>query len=188
MLQTQRLILRQWRDADDDPFAAMGQDIEVMAAFPELESREAAIAGARRARALIDKNGWGFWAIEIPGVLAFAGFCGIKPASGDRIEIGWRLARYAWGHGYAIEAARAALGFGWELGLSEIVAFVLPTNRRSVGVATRLGMTRDPADDFDHPEMTPGSRSVAGDPMVRHWLFKIGRQNAPVCVTDAAKT
>jgi RimJ/RimL family protein N-acetyltransferase len=84
------------------------------------------------------------------------------------VEVGWRLARAHWGKGYATEAARAALAFGFEqVGLNEIVSFTVPANTRSIAVMERLGMTRNPADDFDHPSLPEGS------PLRRHVLYRL---------------
>ena len=87
------------------------------------------------------------------------------------VEKGWRLVRSAWGRGYATEAARAALAFGFErAGLEEIVSFTVPGNGPSWAVMERLGMARDPADDFDHPAI------AAGHPLRRHVLYRLRRR------------
>lgn len=180
-IETERLRLRQWRDDDLDAWAEMGRDPEVMHHFPALLGRDAAAAGMERARAGIERDGYGFWAVEVKGVAPFIGFCGIKAVPADMpfapaIEVGWRLARTHWGRGYATEGGRASLEHGWrELGLAEIVAFLLPDNRASAAVCERLGMSRDPADDFDHPAFTPETRSVGGLPQQRHALYRIRR-------------
>ena len=150
--RTQRLVLRPWRDDDVPPFAAMGQDPEVMAHFPALLTYEQCAAMVGRIRGHFERHGYGLWAVELNG--AFIGFCGLqRPAfRPEVVEIGWRLARAAWGHGYAIEAAQRCVRVAFDdLALSEIVAFVVPDNARSHAVCKRLGMTRDPADDFEHP-------------------------------------
>jgi ribosomal-protein-alanine N-acetyltransferase len=109
-------------------------------------------------------DGHGLWAVERLDDAAFLGFVGLAAPSFEAaftpcVEVGWRLAAFAWGHGYATEAARAALRFGFEvLGLAEIVSFTVPANVRSRAVMERLGMTRDPADDFDHPNLPEGHR------------------------------
>ncbi len=110
----------------------------------------------------IEERGWGFWAVEVRGGAPFIGFVGLSVPGFTThftpcVEIGWRLAKEHWGHGYASEAAVASLRFGFEkLTLEEIVAFTVPLNERSIGVMKRIGMTRDPADDFDHPNVEPG--------------------------------
>ena len=115
------------------------------------------------------------WAVEIPGVTPFAGFLGLgrprfEAAFTPCVEVGWRLAAEHWGRGYATEGARAALAYGFgTLGLDEIVSFTVPGNRRSIRVMEKLGMTRDPADDFDHPVLPEGHR------FRRHVLFRIRR-------------
>ena len=125
--------------------------------FPALLTREESDALADRIQALIDEQGWGLWAVEVVGVAPFIGFVGLAQPHFDShftpcTEVGWRLAAEFWGRGYATEAARAALRFGFqELLLDEIVSFTATDNWPSRRVMERLGMTRDAADDFDHP-------------------------------------
>lgn len=125
MLRTERLILRAWRDDDLAPFAAMGADPDVMAHMPALLSRDESDAMVGRIREHVARHGFGLWAVEAPGPAGFVGFVGLTIPRFDApfmpaVEIGWRLARSAWGHGYAVEAARAALTQGFDqLGLGE---------------------------------------------------------------------
>ncbi|MBO3089191.1 GNAT family N-acetyltransferase [Cellulomonas dongxiuzhuiae] len=166
--RTTRLVMRQWTDADLEPFAALNADPEVMEHFPAPLTREASDALAARARAGLEANGWGLWAVEVDG--RFAGFTGLARPAWDPslVEVGWRLARWAWGHGYATEAARAALAVGFEeVGLTEIVSFTAVGNERSRAVMRRIGMTRDPADDFDYPTIPQGH------PLRRSVLYRI---------------
>jgi len=191
VLHTERLVLRDWRDDDLDALAAINSDPEVMEFFPSLMTREQSAAMIARMRARIAQDGFSFWALETGG--AVVGFCGISRVPFEApftpaVEIGWRLARSAWGHGYAIEAARAALAFGWTRGIDSIVAFLVPGNRRSAAVAERLGMVRDLDGDFDHPNIAPGGRSIGGHPNQRHVLYRIARQSAPWSDTSAAKS
>ena len=166
MIHTERLVLRQWLDADKEPFAALNADPVVMEHFPSTMTREASDAFADFNRERIAERGWGLWAVEVDG--AFIGYVGLsEPGFMPGIEVGWRLARDAWGHGYATEAARAALDYARnELGLDEVVSFTSTTNLRSQRVMERLGMTHDPADDFDHPRVD--------DPRLRrHVLYRL---------------
>jgi len=173
-LRTPRLLLREWRDDDYQPFAAMSADPEVMRYYyrPPAD-RAASDAWIDRMRRHNAEHGFAYWAVEIPGEAAFVGSVGLTRvlAAGypfaPAVEIGWRLARARWGNGYATEAARAVLddGFG-RLGLDEIVAFTLPFNERSRRVMERLGMIRDPADDFGHPQVPEDH------PMRRHFLYR----------------
>jgi len=182
VIQTERLVLRPWRDSDREPFAAMGRDPEVMACFPSLLTREQSDALVDRASARIASDGFGFWAVESAD--GFVGFCGLQRVPFEAhftpaVETGWRLARAHWGKGYAIEAARAAVAYGFEtLGLTEIVAFLLAANARSASVCERLGMDRNPADDFDHPRIAEGQVSVGGFPQRRHVLYRLGARSA----------
>ena len=185
-LRTARLVLRDWRDDDLAPFAALNADPAVMAHFPAPLSRHESDAMAARIRAAIAERGFGFWAVEAPGVAPFVGFVGLSVPGFDApftpcVEIGWRLARAHWGRGYATEAARAALAdaFG-RLGLAEVVAFTVPANAPSRAVMTRLGMTRDPADDFDHPLLP------AGHPLRRHVLYRARAGRGAARATGAA--
>ncbi|QRO01699.1 GNAT family N-acetyltransferase [Archangium violaceum] len=174
-LRTGRLLLREWRDADLASFAALNADPTVMEYMPSLLSREESDALATRIRDHFARNGFGLWALEVPGVTDFAGFVGLSIPTFQApftpcVEVGWRLARAHWGHGYATEAAREALRFGFEQrGLEEIVSFTVPANLRSRQVMERLGMHRTPAEDFDHP------RLPAQHPLRRHVLYRLSR-------------
>lgn len=122
-----------------------------------------------------DEHGWGLWAVEVPGVAPFIGFVGLWPADyvePGMVEVGWRMAREHWGRGYATEAARAALRFGFEeRGLDEIVSFTVPQNERSWRVMERIGLVRDAAGDFDHPRVDP----IAYPHLVRHVFYRLDR-------------
>jgi RimJ/RimL family protein N-acetyltransferase len=176
-LRTPRLLLREWRDDDYEPFAAMSADPEVMRyyyrAFADRAAMDAWIDRMRRHNA---EHGFAYWAVELPGEAGLIGAIGmtrvLSPAYpfAPAVEIGWRLARAYWGKGYATEAACAVLDDGFaRLGLDEIVAFTLPVNRRSRQVMERLGMSREPADDFEHPGVPEGH------PWRRHVLYRIRR-------------
>jgi ribosomal-protein-alanine N-acetyltransferase len=170
---TKRLILRPWRDEDLEPFAAMSADPAVAEYLGGPLDRAGAEAAMSRIAAHFADHGFGFWPLEIKDAAPFIGFTGLQHVSFDApfmpaVEIGWRLAREHWGKGYAAEAARAALAFGFnEAGFDEIVAFTVPANLRSRAVRERIGMTRDPAEDFDHP------RHPEGHPLRRHVLYRI---------------
>jgi ribosomal-protein-alanine N-acetyltransferase len=164
VIETPRLILRGWRDEDYEPFAALNADPEVMRHFPATHTREESDALADRNRLHIDDHGWGLWAVEHKGSGDFLGFVGLaRPVQpnplADEVEIGWRLAQHGWGHGFASEAARASLDYGFnELGLARIVSFTATENERSQAVMRRVGMTRAPELDFDHPRLPKGHR------------------------------
>ena len=157
-VRTERLLLRGWRAADRAPFAALNADPEVMEHFPSVLDRAGSDALVDRVLAHVAERGFGLWAVERDG--DFLGFTGLAvprfhvdwmdEVDGPVVEVGWRLARHAWGHGYATEAARAALELGFvELGLREIVSFTTRSNRRSQAVMERIGMSR--WCDYDHP-------------------------------------
>jgi RimJ/RimL family protein N-acetyltransferase len=167
--------LRHWVAADRDPFAALNADPRVMEHFPSVLTREESDGRVDRIEAHFAEHGFGLWAVEIPGVTSFAGFVGLSTTPFDAhftpcVEIGWRLAAPYWGRGYATEAARAALAFGFEeLELDEIVSFTVPENVRSRRVMEKIGMRHDPAGDFDHPLLPEGHR------IRRHVLYRIAR-------------
>jgi RimJ/RimL family protein N-acetyltransferase len=174
MIETPRLILRRWRAADAEPFHAMGQDPEVMAHLGPLMSRADAEATVARQNAVADEHGSCFWAVERREDAAFLGFCGIKrgpPGTpiADLPEIGWRLARHAWGQGYAREAAAACLADAWSRDVSRVYAITTAANERSWGLMIRLGMTRLADGDFDHPIL------AEDDPLRRHLTYAIDR-------------
>lgn len=174
-LRTTRLVLRHWRRDDREPFAALNADPAVMEHFPAPLTGEESHALADRIEAGSDERGWGLWAVEVRESALFIGFVGLNPATFDApftpaIEVGWRLAREHWGHGYATEAARAALEFGFvDLELDEIVSFTTHANARSRRVMERLGMRRSPVDDFDNPNVPEGS------PIRPHVLYRLDR-------------
>ncbi|GAA1252493.1 GNAT family N-acetyltransferase [Kitasatospora nipponensis] len=185
-LRTPRLLLRPWQPADREPFARLNADPEVMEYLPAPLDREASDALADRIRAEFEHQGWGWWAVEVTSTGTFVGFTGLSRTTftapfTPATEVGWRLARAAWGHGYATEAAAAAVRFGFDvLGLPEIVSFTTTANRRSRAVMERLGMTHAPDDDFDHPRLPPGH------PLSRHALYRLAP--APRAVDHASRT
>lgn len=172
-LTSDRLTLRRWEDRDREPFAALNADPEVMQHFPAPLTRAESDALVDRFEAGFAERGFGLWVLEITETGRFIGFTGLSiprfhahftPA----VEIGWRLARFAWGRGYATEAARRALGFAFDdLCLPDVVAFTAVANVRSQAVMRRIGMTHDPADDFDHPDLQEGHR------LQRHVLWRV---------------
>jgi RimJ/RimL family protein N-acetyltransferase len=168
-------LLRRWRSSDREPFAELNADPVVMEHFPSALDRAESDAFADRIEAGFDSRGYGLWAVEIPGETEFIGFVGLAlhdfPAHfTPAVEIGWRLARDYWGRGFATEAAYTAIADGFDrVGLSEIVSFTAMVNIRSVAVMQRLGMTHDPADDFDHPRLPVGHH------LRRHVLYRLRR-------------
>jgi RimJ/RimL family protein N-acetyltransferase len=145
--------------------------------FPSTLDHTESDAFADRIEAGFSALGYGLWAVEIAGEVEFIGYIGLAlhnfPAHfTPAVEVGWRLARDYWGHGFATEAARVAVADGFDrVGLDEIVSFTAPANVRSVAVMQRLGMTHDPADDFDHPRLPVGHH------LRRHVLYRLGRAN-----------
>lgn len=174
ILQTPRLRLRAWRDEDLAPFAAINADPEVARYLPSTLNRDESDAFAERIRARMDEDGFGFWAAERLDHPAspFIGFIGLSRPRFEAdftpcVEIGWRLDRAHWGIGLASEGAQALLHCALtELRLSEVVAFSAVENLASRRVMEKIGMQRDPAEDFDHPSLPPGH------PLKRHVLYR----------------
>lgn len=179
VLRTERLVLRPWRPADRDSLWRMQSNPATMEFLMPVPDRAASDAVADRAEAHFARHGFGLWVVEAPGATDFAGYAGLVHVPYDEhftpaVEIGWRFDPAFWGHGYATEAARAALGFGFQtLGLEEIVAITVPANRRSRAVMERLGMTRDEDGDFDHPAVP------VGHPLRRQVLYRLRRSRPP---------
>ena len=157
-LRTERLLMRGWTNADRDAFAEMNADPEVMEHFPSTLTREQSDAFVDRIERVFAEHGFGLWVLERDG--EFLGFTGLWVPTFHAlfmdelpqpvVEVGWRLRRDAWGHGYATEAARASIRFGFEtIGLPQIVSFTVIDNLRSQAVMRRLGMTRHTT--YDHP-------------------------------------
>ncbi|MSR56956.1 MAG: N-acetyltransferase [Planctomycetaceae bacterium] len=173
VLSTPRLRLREWRDDDLPAFAALNSDPQVMEFLPKLLDRSESDAMAARIREHFNDHQFGLWAVEVAGGVDFIGFVGLCVPKFEAhftpcVEIGWRLAATHWGQGYATEAARTALEFGFrQLRLEQIVSMTVPANRRSWQVMQRLGMTRSPDDDFDHPNLPEGDR------LKRHVLYRL---------------
>jgi RimJ/RimL family protein N-acetyltransferase len=177
-LSTDRLLLRRWEEGDLDPFAAMNADPAVTEYLLPPITREQSEQLVARTESSFENRGYGLWAVETKDERSFIGFVGLSFVDpdypfGPAVEIGWRLGHRFWGHGYATEAARSALAFGFDtLGLAEIVSFTVAGNRRSWAVMERLGMRRDTAGDFDHP------RVPEGHPLRPHILYRIGADRA----------
>lgn len=172
-LSSERLLLRGWRDADREPFAALNADPIIMRHFMQRLSRSESDELADEIEEEFRQEGWGLWALEERSTGIFVGFTGLSRPPFEshftpNVEIGWRLARHAWGRGLATEAARVALAFGFEEArLEEIVSFTAVGNERSRAVMRRLGMSHDPSEDFDHPDAPEGHE------LRRHVLYRL---------------
>lgn len=177
-IEAARLLLRGWRDEDVEPWVAMNTDPRVTEYLTRNYTREFCESRFSEMREELERRGYGWWVAEIRGGPSFAGVicvCEVPfeahftPAR----EVGWRFAFETWGHGYATEGAKAALGFAFnQLQWDEVVAFTAVSNRRSRRVMERLGMSRDLSGDFDHPLIE------AGHPLRRNVLYRIARSDA----------
>lgn len=177
-IRTARLLLRRWRPADREPFAALNADPEVMRHFPAVLSRAQSDAMVDRIEAAFAVHGYGLWAVELDG--RFLGYTGLLWATWPApftpaLEVGWRLARTAWGHGYASEAAVAALRHGLTQ-VDSIISVTAVGNARSRRVMERIGLRQD--GEFDHP------RLAAGHPLRRHVLYRADRDSWPPAGLD----
>jgi RimJ/RimL family protein N-acetyltransferase len=168
-IRTERLVLRRWRDDDIAPFAAFNSDPEVMRFYPSTNTEEQTRNLVGRFETHFEEHGFGIWALEHAGNGAFLGFTGLTTVPFDAhftpaVEIAWRLGKEHWGNGYATEAARAALGFGFDdIDLDEIVAMAVPANTPSVAVMERIGMVHDGY--FENPRLEDG-------PLKQHVLYR----------------
>jgi ribosomal-protein-alanine N-acetyltransferase len=173
-LWTPRLTLRRWRESSDrEPFVAINADPRVMEHFLAPLTRDESEELIARIEQEFEERGFGLWALELRETGDLIGFTGLSVPEFEAdfspaVEVGWRLAASAWGRGYATEAARAALEFGFgPAGLDEVVSLTSAGNERSRAVMERLGMSHDPADDFDHPEIPNGHA------LRRHVLYRL---------------
>jgi RimJ/RimL family protein N-acetyltransferase len=172
-LHTERLLLRRWRASDREPLAAINADPAVMEFYPSALTRARSDALVERIEECFEEHGYGLWAVEIVGERPLAGYVGLCPVGAElpfapTVELGWRLARECWGRGIATEAARASCAFARERpGLERLVAYTAAINVRSRRVMERLGMTRDPAEDFLHPGLAAGHR------LAPHVLYRL---------------
>jgi RimJ/RimL family protein N-acetyltransferase len=164
MLETDRLLLRRWKMSDREPFAEMNADPRVMEFFPGVLSREESDELIDRIENHFENHGFGLFAIEVKADKTFVGFMGLHVTTFQAhftpaVEIGWRIAASAWNQGFATEGSRAVVRFAFDhLRLDAIVSFTAPENVASRRVMEKLGMTHNPADDFDHPRLPEGHR------------------------------
>ena len=176
VLRTERLVMREWRAADAAPYAALNADPEVMRHFPSTLTAQQSDEMIERMTRSWAERGFGLWAVEVAVSGQFIGFVGLAAPTWEMpftpcVEVGWRLARSAWGNGFATEAGRAAVAWGFEhveLPDDEIVSFTTEANTSSRRVMEKLSLTHDPADDFDHPLLAHWSGR-------RHVLYRITR-------------
>jgi RimJ/RimL family protein N-acetyltransferase len=176
VIETERLSLRPWRDADRAPYLSLCRSQQVMACLGGPSTDAQVDASLVRMRASQERNGFCFWAIERRSDNAFLGFCGLKIADTagtpieDEIEIGWRLDEPHWGQGYAREAAQATLRWAWDrLAAPRVIAMTVPANRRSWGLMERIGMKRRAELDFGHPAFPENH------PLHRHIVYAAER-------------
>ena len=167
MIRTERLVLRRWTDADRPAFFDLNSDPVVMATIGPVMDQAQSDSMMDRIEAGFDVHGFGLWCVDLDGTSI--GFTGLSvPWFREGVEVGWRIRSAWWGHNYAPEAARAALAVAFdELGLDEVISFTAATNANSRRVMEKIGLTRDPAGDFDHPAVPEAS------PLRAHVLYRI---------------
>jgi RimJ/RimL family protein N-acetyltransferase len=173
VIESERLLLRRWREEDREPFYRLNSDARVMEFFPECLTRAQSDSLVERINEHFEKHGFGLFAAELREDQTFIGFVGLAVPIFNAhftpcVEIGWRLAADYWGRGFATEGARAVVKYAFEeLALDPLVSFTVPENIRSRRVMEKIGMTRDASDDFDHPNV------AEGHPLRRHVLYRL---------------
>jgi RimJ/RimL family protein N-acetyltransferase len=173
MLETDRLLLRRWKESDREAFAAINADPRVMEFFPGCLTRQESDELIERIETHFENHGFGLYAVEIKEDRALAGFIGLHVATFQAhftpaVEIGWRIAEPYWNKGIATEGSREVIQFAFErLRLDALVSFTVPENLASRRLMEKLGMTRNPAEDFDHPRLPEGHR------LRRHVLYRL---------------
>ncbi|WP_282175649.1 GNAT family N-acetyltransferase [Vibrio nereis] len=183
MMETKRLIIREWKPEDYAPYGELTADPHVMRFFPETLSKQQSDDQLDLMRRLIAERGWGFWAVETKDTAQFIGFVGLHYQDENSgipnapfVEIGWRLASEFWGLGYAPEAANKVLDFAFNtLDQPDVYAFTALVNAPSQRVMAKLGMVNT-NQDFNHPKL------VSGHPLERHCLYRITK--AQFCSKD----
>jgi RimJ/RimL family protein N-acetyltransferase len=173
-IETPRLILRQWKASDYEPYIQLNRDADVMEFFPSVSTKDETLAQMERFVVHIDRYGYGFFAVERKDNGQFIGFTGLSHPRFEAsftpcVEVGWRLSKANWGQGFATEAALACLDFGFDtIGLDEIYAFTSVHNKRSEHVMIKAGMVKQ--GEFEHPSVE------AGHFLKQHVLYKISRE------------
>jgi len=176
LIETDRVRLRHWENRDREPFARLNADVRVMEFMPATLSRAESDTLVDRIVRHFQVHGFGLYAAELRDSCAFIGYVGLAVPTFEAhftpcVEIGWRLSPDCWNQGLATEAANAVVRHAFEdLGLSALVSFTVPANVRSRRVMEKIGMTHEPAGDFDHPNLP------VGHPLRRHVLYRLRRE------------
>ena len=177
ILETPRLVIRNWEDRDRELLHVINSDDEVMRFFPFRRTHTESDALFELLQTMIVETGLGFYALEGKQSGRCIGFAGLAPTDlephfpNGTVEIGWRLARPFWGKGYVTEAGKALLGYAFDrLELPEVVSFAVFNNDRSTAVMQRIGMVRDEASDFDHPRVPDKTSHLK-----RHVVYRIAK-------------
>lgn len=177
IIETERLILRTWKQEDADSYYLINQDPKVIEFLQGPLTMEQVYDYITAANNHWDKHGYTLWATELKATGEFMGFMGLNYIDWEAhftpaIEIGWRLGSQYWGKGYATEGAKASLEYGFEqCGLKEIVSLSVPANVRSIHVMEKIGMRRDLNGDFAHPKLHPEH------PLSKHILYRVTVQD-----------
>ena len=180
MLETERLLLRRWKESDREPFAQMNADPRVMEFLPDILTREESDELIDRIENHFENHGFGLYAVEVKQEQQFIGFMGLHVATFQAhftpaVEIGWRIASSHWNKGFSTEGSLEVVRFAFNhLRLDGLVSFTVPENVGSRRVMEKIGMTRNPADDFDHPRLPEGHR------LRRHVLYRLLNPQLPL--------
>lgn len=174
-ISTERLLLRRWIESDIQPFIALNSDPEVMKYYPSVLSADETVAMVDRIDNHFNKRKLGLFAVELKSTNQFIGYTGLSVPSfisffTPCVEIGWRYQKNYWGNGYATEAARACLDYGFNAhGLEKIVSFTSVLNARSIALMQRLGMNC--ITEFNHPNLPEDH------PLSNHVLYELKKDN-----------
>ena len=173
MIETERLLLRRWTEGDRERFARLNSDARVMEFLPQRLPAPESDRLVERIQEHFRKHGFGLFAVELRRERRFIGYVGLHVPGFQAhftpcVEIGWRLAADDWGRGLATEGAKAVVRYAFDaLGLDSLVSFTVPANVRSIRGMEKIGMSRDPAEDFDHPNLPEGHA------LRRHVLYRL---------------
>jgi RimJ/RimL family protein N-acetyltransferase len=173
LIETERLILREWQRGDLEVFAEINKDPKVLEFMPAPLNFQETAEWIERISQHFKLHGFGLWAVTLKKSGEMIGYTGLNVPTFEAhftpcVEISWRIASAYWGKGYATEAAKAVLAIAFkEYKLKEIVSLTVPANQRSIRVMEKIGMQRDMSGDFNHPRVSEGHS------LSRHVLYKI---------------
>ncbi len=177
IIETERLILRTWKEEDIEPYFLINQDSKVLKYLLGPLTREHIQEVIERMNAQQNERDYTLWAAELKSSKQMIGFIGLnytdwKSKFTPNVEIGWRLGSQYWGNGYAPEAAKACLDYGFnKINLKEIISFTVPSNAKSLKVMEKIGLKRDFKNNFAHPKL-PHDHHLS-----QHILYRLNKED-----------